>query len=258
VREIKSTYTAHAVEQAFDLLNILSAQDTMPTVALLAKRLGLSNNKAFRLASTLMDLGLIERDDMTGVYRLGLSAFGMAQRIINNTSLVRLVHPTLDKLANKHNEAMYITVVNNDEILFLDMVDSFQTVRPVSFLGLRLPFFTNAAGKIIEAMSSSNIWDKFNKRSANKIGLFDIDKLVSELNEIRAKGFAVDFGGCGEGLCAIAVAIKDYTGIVAGALTMLAPSFRMLQERIDNEIVSSMVEAGAELSIKLGYDKIMV
>ena len=77
-----------------------------------------------------------------------------------------------------------------------------------------------------------------------------------ELAEIRKKGVAVDFGGLGDGVCAVAVVIRDYAGKVVGALTLLAPSFRMLQERLEQEIIPSMLEGAEELSMKFGYMKI--
>jgi len=253
----RGTYSVQAVVKAFDLLEILSAEGSNPTVPLLAKKLELSRNKVFRLLATLEDRGLIERDEATGTYRLGLFAFEMAQHILKSASLIRLAHPVLEELVKKHDEAMYITVMNNDEVLFLDMVDSFQQIKTVTLVGQRFPFFTNAAGKAIKAMSSADILERMGKRQAGKYGIPDIKKLESELQDIRQKGVAVDFGGLGEGICAVAVAIKDYAGKVVGALTMLAPSFRMLQERLDQEIIPSMLEGAEVLSMKFGYAKIV-
>lgn len=253
----RGTYSVQAVVKAFDLLEILSAEGSNPTVPLLAKKLELSRNKVFRLLATLEDRGLIERDEATGTYRLGLFAFEMAQHILKSASLIRLAHPILEELVKKHDEAMYITVMNNDEVLFLDMVDSFQQVKTVPLVGRRFPFFTNAAGKAIKAMSSADVLERMGKRQASKSGIPDIKKLESELWDIRQKGVAVDFGGLGEGICAVAVAIKDYAGKVVGALTMLAPSFRMLQERLDREIIPSMLDGAEVLSMKFGYAKIV-
>ena len=86
----------------------------------------------------------------------------------------------------------------------------------------------------------------------------DPESLEIELNEIRKKGVAVDFGGLGDGICAVAVVIRDYAGKVVGALTLLAPSFRMLQDRLEHEIIPSMLEGAEELSMKFGYMKIPV
>jgi DNA-binding IclR family transcriptional regulator len=78
-------------------------------------------------------------------------------------------------------------------------------------------------------------------------------RLESEMLEIRVTGFAIDNGGMGEGISSVAVAVRDYAGKVVGALTMLGPSFRMLAERIDNEIIPSMQEGADLLSRRFGY-----
>ena len=63
----------------------------------------------------------------------------------------------------------------------------------------------------------------------------------------------MDTGGLGEGIISVAVAIKDYAGKVVGAITMLGPSFRMLTDRLENEIIPSMLEEAELLSQKFGY-----
>ncbi|BCS54453.1 IclR family transcriptional regulator [Geobacter sp. SVR] len=252
----RGAYSVQAVVKAFDLLETLAAEDSNPTIPLLARKLELSRNKVFRLLATLEDKGLVERDEVSGMYRLGLCAFEMAQHILKSASLIRLAHPVMEELARKHDEAIYITVLNNDEVLFLDMVDSFQQIKTVPLVGRRFPFFTNAAGKAIKAMSSSDAIGAMGKRRAAKTGIRDIQRLESELDDIRKRGVAVDIGGLGEGICAVAVAIRDYAGKVVGALTLLAPSFRMLQDRLEQEIIPSMLEGAEVLSMKFGYAKI--
>jgi DNA-binding IclR family transcriptional regulator len=254
----RGTYSVQSVLKAFDLLEALAAEDSVATIPILAKKLDLSRNKIFRLLATLEDKGLVERDDPTGTFRLGIYAFEMAQHILKSASLIRLAHPVMEELARKHDEAVYITVLNNDEVLFLDMVDSFQQIKATAMVGRRFPFFTNAAGKAIKAMSSTDMIERLGKRRASMNGIPDVKKLETELRDIRLAGVAVDFGGLGEGICAVAVAIKDYAGKVVGALTMLAPSFRMLQERLEMEIIPSMQESAEILSMKFGYAKIPV
>lgn len=252
----KGTYSVQSVLKAFDLLETLAAEDSVVTIPILAKKLELSRNKVFRLLATLEDKGLVERDEATGTFRLGIYAFEMAQHILKSANLIKLAHPILEELARKHDEAVYITVMNNDEVLFLDMVDSFQQIKTTTLVGRRFPFFTNAAGKAIKAMSSTDMIERWGKRKSSLTAIPDVKKLESELRSIRQTGVAVDVGGLGEGVCAVAVAIKDYAGKVVGALTLLAPSFRMLQERLEAEIIPSMLESAEILSMKFGYIKI--
>ena len=254
----RGAYSVQAVVKAFELLEALATEAASLTVPALAKQLELSRNKTFRLLSTLEERGLAERDAVTGTFRLGLCAFEMAQHILKGANLIRLARPIMEELARKHGEALYITVMNNDEVLFLDMVDSFQQVKAAPLVGRRFPFFTNAPGKALKALSSADSIERMSRQGGKRKGIPDIRKLEFELMDIRRKGVAVDFGGLGEGICAVAVGIRDYAGKVVCALTMLAPAFRMLHERLEMEIIPSMIEGAEILSMKFGYAKITV
>jgi DNA-binding IclR family transcriptional regulator len=247
----KGVYSVQAVVKAIDLLEALAQDSGSATLQVLAKKLELSRNKAFRLLATLEDKGLIERNEETGSYGLGVQAFEMAQHILKSTNLIRLAHPIMEELARKLDEAVYITVANNDEVLFLDMVDSFQQVKTADMVGKRFPFFTNAAGKVIKSVGSIDLFGRSGKKRDAK----NLRQLEIEMDEIRRKGVAVEYNGLGEGICTVAVVIRDYAGKVVGALTLLAPSFRMLQDRLDKVVIPCMLEGAEQLSMKFGYSR---
>lgn len=251
VKREREAYSVQAVIKAIDLLEILSSEHEHASVPVLASKLDLSRNKVFRLVATLEAKGLLERNEENNSFHLGIQAFEMAQHILKSASLIRMAHPVMEKLARKLDEAIYITVANNDEVLFLDMVDSLQQIKAVDMVGKRLPCFSNAAGKVIKSLSSSD----FLTRGKRRRDIPDPEALEMELQEIRKRGFAVDFNNLGEGVCSVAVAIRDYAGKVVCALTLLAPSFRMLQDRLDKEVIPSMLEGAEVLSTKFGYTR---
>lgn len=248
------SYSVQAVVKAVELLEILAAEQEYVTVPVLASRLGLSRNKVFRLVATLEAKGLVERNEENNSFYLGIQAFAMAHHILKGASLIRIAYPVMEELARALDEAVYITVANDDEVLFLDMVDSLQQVKAVNMVGKRFPFFTNAAGKVIKSLSSPDVLFRGRRRR----DIPDPDALERELREIGARGVAVDFNGLGEGVCAVAVAIRDYAGKVVCALALLAPSFRMMQERLDAEVIPRMLEGASNLSAKFGYTRVCV
>jgi DNA-binding IclR family transcriptional regulator len=136
------------------------------------------------------------------------------------------------------------------------MVDSAQQVKAAPLVGERFPFFTNAAGKAIRALESRDILERFFRKRARRETVPNQTLLEDELNQIRSRGVAVDSGGLGEGVITVAVAVRDYAGKVVGALTLLGPSFRMLSERLENEIIPSLMEGAEILSFKFGYAKL--
>lgn len=252
----KATYTVQTVEKALDLLEALTEETTDATLPQLADRLELSRNKVFRILATFENKGFVEREDKSGCYRIGLSAIELAQKCIKTASLIQHARPVMEGLARKLDEAVYMTVLKDDEVLFLDMVDCDQQIKAAPLIGKRFPFFTNAAGKAIKAFESRDLLPKAWARNKGSNGMPDITILERELNVIREQGVAVDNGGLGEDIVSVAVAIKDYAGKIVGALTLLAPSFRMVTERLEQEIIPSLMESADLLSLKFGHARI--
>lgn len=249
-------YSEQAVVKAIDLLEALASEEQPATVPQLARLLKLHRKKMTGLLDALEQKGLVERDEQLGSYRLGLNSFSMAQRILKNANLIKIVHPVMENLARKHEATVCFTVLDRNEVFFLDMVDSFEQIKTTDMVGRRFPFFTNAAGKVIKSLSSLDLLGKIpGRRKKNLPEPPNPDQLQQELDEIRRKGVAVDVGGFGEGVCTVAVAIRDYAGKVVGALTMLIPSFSMMQEQLEQEVIPSMLEGAELLSMKFGYVK---
>jgi len=255
IRENSPDYSVRSVDIVIDTLELLSAEEAAQiTVTGLCSALGISRNKAYRLLATLEKRGMVEKDPGSGNYRIGMLAVGLSQKILNSTNIIKHAHPVIKNLARKHDEAVYLTVLMGDEVMFLDMADCDQQVKAASLIGQSFPFFSNAAGKVIKALESREIARIFTTGKKRK-GHCDLNLLESELIDIRKKGVAVDCNGLGEDIISVAVAVKDYAGKVVGAITMLGPSFRMLAERLENEIIPSLIEGADMLSMKFGYAK---
>lgn len=248
-----SEYAVKSVDNAFELFGFLVEFPSGARIQTLAEQLGLSHNKTFRLMKTLCDKGLVQHNVTSGTYQLGFSAIPLAQKILKNMSVISYAHPILEELVSKHDEAVYMTVIQDVDVLFLDMVDCGRPIKAEPLVGMRFPFFSNAAGMVLKSLDSQDLLEKLLKKFTHKSDRPDFDKLNLELDEIRATGVAVNRGGLGEGIISVAVAIKDYSGKVVGAITLIGPSFRMLADRIENEIIPSLLAGGELLSGKFGY-----
>ncbi len=246
-------YSVKSVELILNILEIFAADEhRLITPASLSSELSISRNKAYRLISTLEGKGFIERDDASGAYRIGLLSIALSQKILKHSTIIDHAHPIMEALARKHDEAVYMTVLKGEEVVFIDMVDCTQSVKTASIIGDRLPLFTNAAGKLLKALESSDLEGIFKQRGRNAKKI-DFSGLIAELSDIRRKGFAVDCDGLGEGVISVAVAVRDYAGRVVGALTLLGPSFRLWSERLEHEVIPSLMESAESLSARFGY-----
>jgi DNA-binding IclR family transcriptional regulator len=121
----KEAYSVQAVVKTIDLLEALASDEQSATVPQLAKVLKMHRKKMLILLDTLEKKGLVELDTQLGSYRLGLHSYSMAQRILKNANMIRIVHPVMESLAQKHKATVCFTVLDRDEVFFLDMVESF-------------------------------------------------------------------------------------------------------------------------------------
>jgi DNA-binding IclR family transcriptional regulator len=251
----KGAYTVQAVRKAFEVLEFLSEDRADATLKSLASKFEMTPNKTFRLLATLCESGLVEQDKPSGNFRLGINSFSLAQKLVGNSNIINIIHPIIEQLAQKHDEAVYMAVIKGDDVLFLDMADCHQQIKATPLIGKSFPYFTNAAGKVMKSLESAEVieWLKSSKRNKTR-HISDPEALASELQEIRSNGgVAVESDGLGEGLISIAVAVKDYAGHVIGAITMYGPSFRLMRDRIEKEIIPSLLEAAAFTSQRFGY-----
>jgi DNA-binding IclR family transcriptional regulator len=251
----KGMYTVQAVHNAFKILEFLTEDRANTTLLSVASKFELTQNKTFRLLSTLCESGLVEHDKQSGTYKLGINSFSLAHKLVGKSSIMNITHPVIEQLARKHGEAVYMAVIKGDDVLFMDMADCNQQIKAMPLIGKTFPYFTNAAGKVMKALESTEIIDWLKNSSRSKTRhILDPVSLASELQEIRSNGgVAVEFDGLGEGLISIAVAVKDYAGHVIGAITMYGPSFRLVRDRIEKEIIPSLLEAAAFTSQRFGY-----
>jgi DNA-binding IclR family transcriptional regulator len=234
-----------------EILGVLAEAQERVDLAHLATRVGLSLNKTTRILTTLGAKGLVE--GLKGRYRLVFSSATFFQRVLNNKSVIDYAHPVLEKLAHTLDEAVYLTVPTDDEVLFIDMADGCQQVKTDPLLGRLLPFFTNAAGKVMRSLDSRDLIERLLKRIGRNRGARELEKLDQELEDIRINGVAVDRGGLGEGVISVAVAVRDYSGAVIGAIILIGPSFRIMTERIEREIIPTLKEGADLLSGRFGY-----
>jgi DNA-binding IclR family transcriptional regulator len=82
----------------------------------------------------------------------------------------------------------------------------------------------------------------------------DPEKLRQKLMEIRRAGYSIAIDELHEGVVSIAVPLKDYTGEVVAAISVVGPKQRMPDHKFP-EYIRSLALAGQKLSAQLGYIK---
>ena len=256
-RREKSSYMIKSVVNALDLLEELSSEGRELGVTELSRRLNLHKNNVFRLLATLESRGYVEQNKETENYRLGLKSLELGQNYLRQMSLIKQVRPILEELVSRCNENAGLGVVRQQWVVYLDVVEAKRMVRVACRAGWRLPVYASAIGKVQLAFKSESEieksvnWDEMRAFTPNTIT--GREAFLKHLEEVRERGYAVDNEEYEEGVKCVAVPVRDYTRRVVAGISVQAPVFRLPPERIEEEIVPILKEAGVKASQRLGY-----
>ncbi len=240
----KESYSIQSVDNALDVLEALCEEGEEVRISQLSQRLGMNKTSIFRLLATFENRGYVEKEQKSGKYKLGLSAYEMGQKFLSRMGLLSKAKPVIERLARKCNETLYLAVPRENEILMLDMVDTMQQVKITPLVGNRYPITGSSAGWVILAYSETH---------RSKCSLENLSALGNELALIREAGGCVDRGVLGEGITSLAIPLIDAQGNVPGSLCMVGPEFRLTPEKISETFLPQLIETGVEISSKLGY-----
>jgi len=246
----KETYSIQSVENALNVLEALCDDDDEVRISRLSEKLGMNKTCVFRLLATFESRGYVEREELSGKYRLGIAAYEMGQKFLSRMSLLKKARPVMERLVRESNEAIYLAVRRDDDLLFLDAVDTPLQVKIVSLVGKRYPLALSAAGRILlaGAWSQAETAPERIHRPAPDITLPD-----ETLREILKQGFCLDSGALGEGVTCLAVPLLNLHGDTVASLAMIGPDFRMSPPLIEAEFLPRLRDAGQIVSSKLGY-----
>jgi IclR family KDG regulon transcriptional repressor len=260
-RKKRSDYRIRSVANALELLDTLAGESDEMGVSALARRLGLHKNNVFRLLATLQTRGYVEQNPETENYRLGLSTLALARGFLQQTRLLRQARGVLEEIAHRAGETAHVGVRRGDEVVYLDGVEPDRMLRVAARPGLARPLHASAEGKILAAFDPSGSGfdpDRWEGKTPAVDGSGDrVDpvRLVEEMKEIAARGWAWERETCESGIACVAAPVRDHTGRVAAALSVAGPAARLDAPDMAEEFIHLAQDAAARLSARLGFRK---
>lgn len=245
--------TIRAVDRALDILLCFTRQEPELSMTQISEKIGLNKSTVHRLLATLETKRFVERDPITGAYRLGLSILQMAYLTLEHNYLRQKTNRYLRRLAEKYGETANLSILDGAHMVYLDVVESNQRVKLAAATGQRLPAFCTASGKAILAFLPEELVQKvlaqgMAKHTANTI--VSRENYLQNLKLTRERGFSLSLQEFEEGINAIAVPILDHNNQPIAALALAGPSFRLTEERMI-EIGPELMSTARELSIEV-------
>lgn len=247
--------TLSSVRSAARLLKQFSNRDRELGVSELARRLDLSKSTVHRLLVTLTSENLLEQDPVSGKYRLGIAMHDLGSAVSTRLDLHEAVIPPMERLRNVTGETVHTAVLDGREVVYVERLDSPQTLRLFLEVGRRNYAHVTATGKCLLAHLPPDELDrmmegwKLEKRTEHSIT--GQARLREDLATIRKRGYAENRYESELGVISVAAPIRSLGGSVIASVSVAGPDARM--EENMNQAIQAVQQAAAVASHSLGY-----
>jgi IclR family transcriptional regulator, KDG regulon repressor len=244
-----------SVRNAARLLKEFSRTDRELGVTQLARRLGLAVSTVHRLLSTLTDEGLLERGSVPGTYRLGLPMYELGVTVFPNLDLHEAARPVLAALRHTTGETVQLAILDHLEVVYLDRLESPQTLRVFNHTGHRISAPATSSGKVLLAALPADVlearlldWHPVRRTPKS---IVDPELLRIELRRVAERGWAQNLEEADLAAASVAAPIRDDVGTVAAAISVVAPITRA--KAVLPRCRAAVLDAASAISRRIGY-----
>lgn len=244
-----------AIERALRILDCFDAQHPEMGVSEIAQAVGLHKATAYRIVTTLLSYGYLERAEDGQRYRLGMALASLGFIAMRRTDVRREAMPIMTDLAARLNETCDLSVYNRGEVYFIEVVQGSRALTVAAAVGRSLPVHATASGKVLlahlaDAESEAALEGPLVAHTQRTITR--PAELRRQLEVVRAQGFAFDDEELEAGVRAISAPVRDRDGRVIAALSVTCPTSRLPLDRVP-AIAAEARQAADAISRRLGW-----
>lgn len=224
---------SQTVDRALTILPMLA--EGPANLEQVATRLGVHKTTALRLLRTLHEHGMVYRQQDQR-YRLGARLFALAQQAVENLDIREIAHPYLVELNERCGHTVHLAVYEDNEVLYIDKVESRYPVRMYSRIGKPVAITVAAVAKLLladlpeaerRAVAGRLRYPAYTPRSTPNAAAF-----LKELATVREQGWATDLGGHEESINCVGAPVRGVDGRVVAACSVSAPNVVVTAEEL--------------------------
>jgi DNA-binding IclR family transcriptional regulator len=245
-----------SVTTAIHLLKTFSEEEAELGISELAKRLEIAKSTVHRLATALLDEGLLDQNQDTGRYRLGIGLFSLGSQVRTRLDVAVEAKPFLNDMRAKLGENARLAILNRRNVVFIHDFESNESVRLRSITGQYRPAHCTAEGLCLLAGLRSTALDGWlaeplTPRTVNSVN--SADELRERIRRVKRIGYATEEEECEIGTRCIAAPVFQADGKVIAAIGLAGPRLR-LKKRDFPQLAEEVMACAQKLSERLGYE----
>ncbi len=241
-----------AIDRAFAALELLAKFPEGLKAAEIADRLDLNQTTVHGILKSLSNWDAVQQDPRTGLYKIGVGIYNLAQTYSFEAELRDKARPLLSRLSREFKETVNLGILRNYEVVTLVEVVPERSLTAREIHGAGAPPHTQARGKVLLAFGGAGRLKGFRSRFPELKGYdgapFDYAAFEEELSQVRKQGYA-DYRS-NRDVLSFAVPVFYGAGEAVAAIGLVVPTIR-LPDHDQASMIRRMRETAEEIRLRL-------
>ncbi|MCK5805633.1 MAG: IclR family transcriptional regulator [Lentisphaeria bacterium] len=231
---------------------IIEAQEPVSILALM-NLTKLDRSTIYRYIKVLVERRYVKAAPESQGFVPAFRIMELSGAILTHLSIRDEVRPHLLAMSSAFSLTAHLGIRDGDRVLYLDKVESRQSLPLISRIGSRSPLYCTSLGKVFLALEERATTSElistlsFERRTDNTITT--VEALSEELEKIRRQGYAIDNEENEIGVYCMAAPVIGVAGRICAAISVSG-----LRRQFEDEqaIVTALRGHVAEISQALG------
>lgn len=253
----KSTGGVGLLSKAFQVLDQFSPEKPLWTQAELGQVTGVSKSTINRLVRYFCAQGYLMQTEKKGPYGLGPAAIDLGLRASAQLDIGALAAPLLERLVQETQETALLAsyLAGRQEVVCVAQIPSpHEGLRVFQSVGSSIPLHAGAVAKAVLAYLPDDLQKTIVEGELEQLTaetITDPAVLMHDLNDIRARGYAISRDETYSGVYGIGAPVFGPGNAVIAGIAIAAPKSRMDSADMLGH-AQKVIAVAAALSTRLG------
>jgi len=244
-----------AFSKFMSVLQLVADADASPNVAALSAGTGFPRSTVYRIVAALVAEGLISENPDEATFSLGPRLINLASRSWERSSLRVASVDALRELRDLTRETVHLAVPSLPGMVYIDKLESPQTVRMASRVGTRVTLYSSSVGKAYLAALAPAARDRLIEQLElarfTEHTITSRAKLRKEIEATAERGYAIDNEENEMQIFCYGAAILGADATPVGCVSISMPLFRRNDAATEANI-RHLLNACNAISARLG------
>jgi IclR family pca regulon transcriptional regulator len=249
----RGAHYIQSLERGLAVIRAFDADRSALTLSDVARATGLTRAAARRFLLTLADLGYVRTDGR--LFSLTPRVLELGYSYLSGQTLPQLAQPHLERLSRTVRESTSVSVLDGTDIVYVARVPTARIMSVAITVGTRFPAYAASMGRVLLAGLPPAELDAYlasvRPEPLTTRTVRDAGALRTELEAVRAQGWAIVDQELEDGLLAVAAPITDRSGRTVAAVNVSLHAARSSVESIRRDTLPALLDTAAAISADL-------